>query len=237
MNAKLFYAVFVVAIMSSCQGSKSDIGPVHSNDMSAIDSLNRLIIDNPNGKDLYLSRALVNYQEELDEESAFKDLDLVQKLDSSDARPHYYRALWNLDDRKIEKANSELEIAIGKDPDYIDAYLLQSRIYFFVQNYEQSILSADQALKRDLYNAEAYFLKGLSFKEAGDTTKAVSSFLTATEQDQNFYDAWMELGLLYGLVNHENTEFYYDNALRINPESTEALYNQALLIYPQLTSQ
>lgn len=196
--------------------------------LTALDSLNDQIVEDPNNKELYFERAKILYQDSGDMESAMADLDLITEMDSSEPRSYYYRALWKLDRGAVKEAHDNVKKAVEIQPDHLESRLLLSRIFLFVQNYEESIKEANEALKIDVYNAEAYFLKGLSFKEAGDSSKAVSSFLTASEQDPEFYEAWMQLGLLFGVANDPNTEFYYDNALRIRPESMEALYNQAV---------
>lgn len=217
----------VFLCLLSCSEPDQKLVPL-AEKTSALDSLNALLVEQAQNKELYLERAKLLYQNANDLQSAFEDLDRVYKLDSMDFRSFYYRALWNFEQKKVQLAHDQAFRALDKNPDHIESFLLLSKIYFLVQNYEESILKADEVLKRDLYHSEAYFLKGMSFKEAGDTAKAVSSFLTATEQNPDYYEAWMELGLLFGSVANPNTAAYYDNALRIDPNSLEALYNQAL---------
>ena len=52
-------------------------------------------------------------------------------------------------------------------------------------------------LKIDETIAKGYFLKGMCYKESGDTTRAISSFQTACEQDNQYYDAYVETGRLF----------------------------------------
>jgi tetratricopeptide (TPR) repeat protein len=68
-------------------------------------------------------------------------------------------------------------------------------------------------------------MKGMNFKEAGDTTKAISSMQTAVEQENNYYNAYIQLGLLCAAQHNKLAEDYYANALRIQPSSLEALYD------------
>ncbi|MBK6989854.1 MAG: tetratricopeptide repeat protein [Bacteroidetes bacterium] len=73
----------------------------------------------------------------------------------------------------------------------------------------------------------AYYLSGFAYKEMGDTAKAVSSFNTVIDL-QNDYDAFIQLGNIYAVKNNPLAEQYYNNALKVQPASTEALYNRGL---------
>ena len=79
-----------------------------------------------------------------------------------------------------------------------------------------------------MYSAEAYYLKGMVFYEKEDTAKAISSFITAVEQESNYYEAYIQLGVLH--FNQDNTlaKEYFKNALKLKPENPEALYNYGL---------
>jgi tetratricopeptide (TPR) repeat protein len=85
----------------------------------------------------------------------------------------------------------------------------------------------NELLKDNLQNANAYFYKGLIYKESGDTAKAVSSFQTCTEVDPDYYDAWMQLGLLYAAKGDPLAIRYYDNAIAVSDSSQEAEYAKA----------
>src|SRR5947207_7795453 len=66
------------------------------------------------------------------------------------------------------------------------------------------------------------------FKETGDTTHAVSSFQTATEQNPEYYDAFIQLGNLFSLKKNNLALQYYDKALELKRNSPEALYGKAM---------
>jgi tetratricopeptide (TPR) repeat protein len=84
----------------------------------------------------------------------------------------------------IEPKNDSLKVLAG-----------QYRLY--VKDYDQSLKYLNEALKLDVFNARAYFLKGIVYKEKKDINKAISSLQTAVEQYPEFYDADMPAGLLY----------------------------------------
>jgi tetratricopeptide (TPR) repeat protein len=48
---------------------------------------------------------------------------------------------------------------------------------------QEAINEINEVLKLEKSNPKAYYLKGVIYKESGDTSLAVSSFMTAIEQD------------------------------------------------------
>ncbi|MFK5173600.1 tetratricopeptide repeat protein, partial [Propionibacterium freudenreichii] len=76
------------------------------------------------------------------------------------------------------------------------AYLKLSEIALLLKDYANSIKYANDALKIDVFNPTAYFLKGMTYKYGKDTNNAISSFQTAIEQDNQYYKAFVELGFL-----------------------------------------
>src|SRR6185369_1058886 len=107
----------------------------------------------------------------------------------------------------------------------VDAMLKLAELYFYVKKYDKSIEYINMALKINKYNAKAYFMKGMNYKEIKDTAKAISSMQTAVEQDQTYYNAYMQLGILNAAQKNPLAVQYYKNALRIQPNSTEAWYD------------
>lgn len=98
----------------------------------------------------------------------------------------------------------------------------------YLKAYPKAIDYANEALRIDKNKAKAYFIKGFVYKEAGDTAKSISSYTTVIELEPDNYDAYMQLGVIYGARGNDLAIQYYSNALRVNPSSVEALYNRGL---------
>ena len=96
------------------------------------------------------------------------------------------------------------------------------------KNNERSLKNADLAIKYDQFNAKAYYLKGYNFLELGDTAKAISSYRTAVEQDPEFLEAYLELGLIFSLKDDPIAIQYYNNALEVDPTEKRALYSKGM---------
>ena len=137
-----------------------------------------------------------------------------------------------------------LEKARAIDSTNIEVNLKLSQFYLFLKNWDKAIARTNDVLKIDRTNAKAYFLKALAFKYFGDTAKAISNFQTAIEQDGDFYEAFIQLGLISTVKHDSSAIAYFNNALILKPGSSEALYakawfyqshgksNQALGLYP-----
>jgi tetratricopeptide (TPR) repeat protein len=111
------------------------------------------------------------------------DLNKAVSMDSSQAK--YYIAVSDiyLKQNDITRAVSVLQKGLEVQPDNVPLLLLLSKYYFYANEHAQSIRTVDKVLKLDVYNPQAYFLKGMIFKEKGDTSKSISNFQTAVEQD------------------------------------------------------
>ena len=128
---------------------------------------------------------------------------------------------------KTSKTKEALEKSIILDPANTDALMKMAELYLYVQKHQESIDYINTVLKLDQYNAKAYFMKGMNYKEIGDTSKAISSMQTAVEQDPEYYAAYMQLGILHAAQKNPLAIDYYNNALKINSGSIEAHYGKA----------
>ncbi len=75
---------------------------------------------------------------------------------------------------------------------------------------------------------EPYFIKGMIYSYLGNLDLAISSYQTAIEMDPNYYDAYINLGLLSEQKSDHNALNYYNMALEIYPNSVEAIRNKGL---------
>ena len=186
-----------------------------------LQEINKKIVVNPNVDSLYRQRAALYI--------SLKDLELAEgdalravQLDSLNAKNYLLLSDIYYMTNQTRKAKETLERCLINLPDNDDANLKMAELYFYVRKFDESIGFLDRVIKKDPYNSKSYYLKGMSFLEMGDTGKAVSSFQTAVEQDDQYFKAYMELAKLYSLQKNRLAISYFDNALRISPNSVEA---------------
>ena len=186
-------------------------------------AINGLLKKDINSPVLYLRRAKL-YEKYEDLSSAVGDLDRAIKLDS--LVPEYYllKAQLLKKQDKLLESKEALDQCMHIDNSNIQARVELGWLAFIGLNHDQAMDYADEALKRDIHNAEAYYLKGMIFEEKKDTSKAISSFMTAVEQENDYFDAYMHLGLLHYEQPNNLAKEYFRNALRVDSNSLEALY-------------
>lgn len=185
---------------------------------------NEMLKADPNNPRLYCKRGRV-YLEFKDFAAAIEDANRALKIDSL-TNDSFYILLTDASfiSGQTRLAKETLERCIKNIPTSVKAYLKLAEMYFFVKKYQESINNINSALKIEPTNALGYFLKGMCYKESGDTALAISSMQTAVEQDDKYYDAFVELGTILAAKKSNLCIEYFNSALRINPKSTEVIY-------------
>ncbi len=233
-------AVLLVASLCWCAcgsgGGAQETGPpglVNADPfLAALDSVNALIVKEPNKAALYERRArlYIGVDSLVD---AQRDLERAVGLDSGQVQ--YHLALGDLyySTVQVEKANAAFERAAKVDPLSTPALLKQAEIQLVLRNYQRSMGLVNDALRMDQHAAHGYFLKGWIHMETGDTTLALSSFRTAVEQDPQDYAAYIMLGKISAAKHDPLAEQYYATAIALKPRSVEAWYNKGMYYQEQ----
>jgi tetratricopeptide (TPR) repeat protein len=227
---KNVFAIVIVAILGitlfSCgSNKKNDIIKTKVSDTLSpeITKLNVKIAADPDNSDLYNERAKLLVEKQKTDE-AFSDIRTALNIDSSKA-PYFltlsdvYFAMG-----KIKNCKLAIEKSMTLDPKYAEADLKYAELSLYFKEYKKTIEYIDKALSVDKINARAYFMKGMTYKETGDTAKAVSNLKTAIDQDPEYYHAFIQLGILYSVKKNKLAVDYFMNAIRLNSKSTEARY-------------
>jgi tetratricopeptide (TPR) repeat protein len=165
--------------------------------------------------------------EEGDISQAEQQIHLVLGQDSSNVELNILYADLLLKKGEYKNAYHFLNRARNFDSTNVEVNLKLSEFHLYLGQFEKSIASANDVLKKQRNSAKAYFLKGMSYKEFGDTAKAFSNFQTAVEQDANYYEAFVQLGILASAMHDSTSVQYFDNALLLKPSSSEAFFNKA----------
>lgn len=132
--------------------------------------------------------------------------------------------------RTVDQAQYQFEKALQYEPQSTIAMLKLAEIQLVLRQYQRCLDLTNQALRIDSRLAKGYFIKGWVHKETGDTATAISSYHTAVEMDPQYYDAFIQLGLMHQAKGDPLAKDFYDSALRIRPNSSEALYNMGLYL-------
>ena len=224
--------LFILAILFtsySCSFFKDEKQPLQQTIPTSleIDKLTEAIKKNPNDDKLLYKRSNVYRSMKLDS-LALADLYKAIKIDST--KSNYFSAIGDIlfEHKDINGSIGWIYKAIHLNPDDAVAHLKIAKIFLYSEEYPKAFTEINTVLRTDVYNAEAYFLKGMCYKNMKDTNKAISSFQTAVQTDPQYVDAHMQLALIYKAKNNPLALQYFENAYRSDSSSMEPLYGQGM---------
>lgn len=192
-----------------------------------LDSLTQLLDKDPNNTDLLYERAKVFL--DVDQVNfAIADVGRAILLDSTVAE--YYLTISDAYFRlnKPNKCKNALLKAVALQPDYTEPLYRLAQFELYLGNHQESINYANKMLRIDAQDDKPFMIKGLTYKDAGDTTNAIKNYLEAVTQNPDNYDAYVQLGTLHFGKQELIAEGYLKGALDINPEGIDALYTLGL---------
>ncbi|HPB02407.1 MAG: tetratricopeptide repeat protein [Bacteroidales bacterium] len=232
----LIFSIIALALSSamiSC-GNKNDQNVQQSQDsaLSPLEILNMKIEENPKADSLYQQRAEL-FLSMGETEKALSDVRQALQLNPEKTDYHIllgdvYLAMGN-----IESCRKSLMKAFDMDPGNPEPSLKLAELNLFLEDYEKVFLYSNKAIDIDKYNAKAHFIKGFALLEQKDTAKAIVSLQKATENDPEYYDAFIMLGHVFDLKEDPIAGNYLKTAVRIRPTSAEARYNYGLWLQEQ----
>lgn len=225
-------SIFLIILISSCQQKKqvSDTEEqLSASDLllDQLDELNKKIQSDSLNPEFYHERALF-YCENEEFNEALRDIWTVLEIDSTYADYHVTLADIYLGMGKMQACLEALDKALELDAENIRALIKQAEINIVFHKYKEAMVNIDKALKINELEAKAYFLRGVVMLENGDTLKGIRNFQQAINVDQDYFDAHLQLGLLYADKNNKLAIDYFNNALNIDPKSKEVSYYLAL---------
>jgi len=234
-TALLLFVAFITLLQTnSCKQcstpKETTTDTTDSTDIPTLKSMNEAIKLDSLNPVLYYKRALL-YEANGDLKSAITDMYLALSIDT--LRPELYLYTADLFKKSGEpiRGISLMNKAIATDSFHIPFYVKAAELAYIDTNiakhYGLALDYLNTAIQKDPQNADVYFYKGNVYKEAGDTSKAISSFQTATELNPKFYDAFMQIGLLLKEKKDKNAAKYFDNAIRVKENGSDALYAKA----------
>jgi tetratricopeptide (TPR) repeat protein len=213
----LLIALFAVLLLIYACGEKGY-------NLQTLEGMNAAIEDNPADTAARFARVRY-YQTKGKTDSALADMQVLLKTDSINVHYFLTAADLYLASNKTRYTRQALLRAVSLNSEMVEPHMKLAELYLYVQMRQEAINELNEVLKRNVKNPKAYYLKGMIYKESGDTALAISSFLTTTEQDKNYALAYEQLGLIYAARGDKRCIDFYQNALRINPSNSLTRYN------------
>lgn len=186
-------------------------------------SITEQITKSPKDADLYFQRGILLQKMQVDS-LALNDYKTAIALDSSKAE--YYSAIGDLlfEDRNITESVQWLKKAIAKNPTDRKAHLKIAKLFLYIKKYQDALDEINIVLRKDVYDPEAYFLKGMIYKDSRDTAKAISTFLTAEQVAPEYKDAIIQLGMLYSAKKDPVALSYFDKVFKLDSSDVFPLF-------------
>lgn len=223
----LFLSFALFSCHEKTENTQKPVDSLSQKDLAdpQIKALTNKINDDPNDPENYFLRSNAFLQNE-NIKAAFKDLSMAIALDSSRIKYYFAMADLSLKGGSADAAILAFNQILHRDPKNEEALLKLSKVYFFQKDYSQSLIQLAKVEELDKNNSEVWFVRGLNLKEMGDTARAVVSFQKAVTIKQDFYDAYVQLGLLTSKKPSQIAAQYFDNAIRIDSSNVEAMYDK-----------
>jgi tetratricopeptide (TPR) repeat protein len=188
--------------------------------------LSKLIESDPENPENYYERARIYYnQKYLDR--ALADIEDAIRYNPQYALYYFYKGKILYAMNRTLEASKSYEQAIALDPKYEEAQMRLAELYFLAKEHEKSVNLLNTVIANNPQNPDAQFFKAMNQKETGDTSRAVASFQKALDLDPSYYDAAMQLGLLFANKKDRLALEYFNAALRLQPKSEEVYFARA----------
>jgi len=222
--------ILVSLLFVNCNTNKDKKKSVSNIPVDQITILTERISKDANNAELYNSRAKL-YLAVNKINDALSDIS--KALQIYEKKADFYLTLSDiyLAMNQVTKCQDALVKALTLSPENVDAYLKFAELNLYLKKYEDTHKNADKAIELQELTPKAHFIKGFAYKEMGDSSKAVRSFMKTIEIEPEYYDAYMQLGLMFSNRNNKNAIDYFNSALNLKPKSIEAYY--ALAMYQQ----
>ena len=189
----------------------------------ALNKVTEEIKKSPKNAQLYFERGLL--LDRLEEDSlALIDYKKAISLDSN--RAEYYSAIGDMlfEHKDLDGSVLWLEQALRVNPEDKTAHLKLAKMFLYIEEYNKALTEINTVLRQDVYNPEGYYLKGMVYKSLSDTTKAISSFMTALQVQPEYRDAMIQLGIMNSMKGDPIAMKYYDNAYALDTLDVFPLY-------------
>ena len=192
----------------------AETDPVFQSD-PRLKKLTEKITNTPGDAALYFQRGNLLHKMQFDS-LALKDYRRATTLDTGKAE--YYSAIGSLlfDNRDLTGSVDWFQKAIARDPNDKRAHLKIAKLFLYTRDYPKAFAEINIVLRKNVYDPEAYFLKGMLYKDMKDTAKAISTFQTAVQVAPDFRDAVLQLGIMYSAKNDPLALRYFDNAFKMD---------------------
>jgi tetratricopeptide (TPR) repeat protein len=226
----LFAGIFLFACNGQEQKKKSPEKTAQVQKANSLEELNRKIEEEPGNAGLYMQRAAI-YQQQIKTNDAIVDVQRAIALDTLNTAYYLVLADYYMQAGQLKNTIGVLKKVLSIEPENTAALNKMAEINLLIRKYKDVFTYTTKALEADPYNAKSFFIRGYTYKEMGDTGRAIENFMQTVKYEPDNYRALTELGLIYSARKNPMAVDYFNNA--IAADSSEALAWYYLAMYYQ----
>ena len=163
---------------------------------AVIEQLNIDIANAPNNAELYYKRAL-QWTREDQPQKGFLDIERAIRIQPENPLYYFARGEISFVMDSVTKAMESFEKSVELKPDFVDAIVRLGELKMILFQYDESIKTFNKLIELEPLNPKAYYYKGRNYLGKTDTTSALTNYKKAVEYNNDYYDAYIELGKIF----------------------------------------
>ena len=184
------------------------------------------ILQDPSDPSRYMDRAAWHLRDGRISDG-LKDLNLALDADSNHAPAWSAKADALYLSQAFEQCIDHLDHCLEVSPTHVPCLLRRAEMHIHLKQFPEAFDRLNAVLRTSPLNHEAYWMKGMIYRDQGNPENAKSSFQTSIEVNPNFFDGYIALGLAYAAEKDTLAFGFFETAKELNPNSVEARYNLA----------
>ncbi len=103
-------------------------------------------------------------------------------MDRAGAQEAYQRGLDQMDMNQFDPAIASFSLAVGRDPDCVEAYMARGTVFMKKGSHDQAIADFDRADRLSPGVRNVYALRGAAYRALGRLTEAAADYARAVKQ-------------------------------------------------------
>ncbi len=210
--------LFLVSCGSESERKAEETSAQVTSGVAEIDEVTSLINKDPENAELHHVRATLYYERGVLRE-AVRDWMTAIRLDS--LNPEYYHRLSDglMDDNQPVEAIEVMEDIVDIYPERVPSLLKLGELYLIMGFYDDAITAFNRVILVEPNHPDALFMKGLTFRDQGDTSRALRFLQATINSDPSYTDAYLILGQLNQRLGNPVAERFLKNAIRLEPDN------------------
>ncbi len=233
-----FIALFVFAgfLLVSCQNettkseqqTKEKSGSTEQQIDPLVDLNQRITADSTNA-DLFVERAQLYLQQDRIDR-ALRDINQALSLNNQLLEAYLTLAEIYYGMGQAESVTKTLNKAVEIAPNDPRPQIKLAELHLLQRKLNLALGYTDKALAMGSQNPEAYYVRGMIFLAKEDTVSAMKNFMIARDQDENFFEALYQIGVVYTAQHNPLAVDFLEDAIQRFPASVVARYQLALYL-------